>query len=81
MEGKTKLLVYTSVTCGFCKRMKEWLAEEGIEYVDKDLQDAKNMKELTVDHKQTKVPFVVYGDKKWSGFSEKTKEEIKEAIQ
>ncbi len=63
--------VYTTSTCPWCTKVKEYLADKGVAYqeldVGNDRQAAREMIELTG---QRGVPVTVIGDKIVVGFDE-----------
>ena len=40
------VIVYTSNTCGFCTAAKEYLAEKGVQYEERNIADKTFRKEL-----------------------------------
>lgn len=51
--------VYTTPTCAYCHALMDWLESQGIEYVEKDATQEKDIKT---------VPVTVIGDKRIIGF-------------
>jgi glutaredoxin-like YruB-family protein len=39
--GKTKVNVFSTPTCPYCKKTKEFLSQQGVEYVDHDVSSDK----------------------------------------
>ena len=87
VEGKRsepKLFLYTLSTCGWCKKTKELLKENGMayEYVDVDKVTKDEQKEVIADLKERDVPLafpviIVDDEQVISGFK---KQAIEEAI-
>ena len=55
------ITIYSTTTCPYCKMLKSWLKEKGIDYQDKMIdQDAAAMEEMTkVSDGHMGVPFSV----------------------
>lgn len=54
--------IYTTPTCGFCKTLKEFLAEHNVEYNEHDvLDDPKGLEEMqALSGGDMQVPFTVF---------------------
>jgi glutaredoxin 3 len=52
----TKLTIYTTSTCHWCKKTKEFLKENKISYTEKDATKSLNQKEMIEKSGQTGVP-------------------------
>jgi len=52
----TKLTIYTTPTCPWCKKTKEFLKENKIPYTEKNVTISKNQKEMIEKSNQTGVP-------------------------
>lgn len=75
------LEVYTMPTCGHCKRLKNWLTSEGVPHTDYNIMEDKQAHlKFSREYQMNKVPFVVCGDKRWTGFREEYKDEFKAAV-
>lgn len=72
-----KIKVYTSSTCPYCVMAKEYLAEKGLEYEEKNVQTDKAARQELMKMGYTGVPVVVIGDEKIVGFD---KAKIDEAL-
>jgi len=87
VDGKRKepkLFLYTLSTCGWCKKTKELLKENGMayEYVDVDKVTKDEQKEVIIELKKRDVPLafpiiIVDDEQVISGFK---KQAIEEAI-
>ncbi len=54
------ITIYTTPTCVFCRQLKEYLTEKGIEYVEKNVSaDTEAAKEMVELSNQMGVPVVV----------------------
>jgi glutaredoxin-like YruB-family protein len=70
--------VYTTPSCPWCKKAKEYLKSKGVDYTEVDVHsDSEAAKEMMKLSKQMGVPVIVAGEKVIVGFSE---EEIDEAL-
>ena len=63
-----KVKVYTSSTCPYCVMAKEYLAEKGLEYEEKNVQTDKAARQELMKMGYTGVPVVVIGDEEIVGF-------------
>ncbi|EFM26214.1 glutaredoxin family protein [Peptoniphilus duerdenii] len=72
-----KIKVYTSSTCPYCVMAKEYLAEKGLEYEEKNVQTDKAARQELMKMGYTGVPVVVIGDEEIVGFD---KAKIDEAL-
>ena len=72
-----KIKVYTSSTCPYCVMAKEYLAEKGLEYEEKNVQTDKAARQELMKMGYTGVPVVVIGEEEIVGFD---KAKIDEAI-
>ena len=72
-----KIKVYTSSTCPYCVMAKEYLAEKGLEYEEKNVQTDKVARQELMKMGYTGVPVVVIGDEEIVGFD---KAKIDEAL-
>lgn len=72
-----KIKVYTSSTCPYCVMAKEYLAEKGLEFEEKNVQTDKGARQELMKMGYTGVPVVVIGDEEIVGFD---KAKIDEAL-
>jgi glutaredoxin 3 len=68
-SGKVRAIIYTQPTCGPCKAVKQYLADKGVEYDEKDVtKDPEALDELlAMGYRGT--PVVKVGDKSTQGFN------------
>ncbi len=83
-RSEPKLFLYTLSTCGWCKKTKEFLKENGMayEYVDVDKITKEEQKEVVAELKKRDAPLafpviIVDDEQVISGFK---KQAIEEAI-
>jgi glutaredoxin len=56
----TSITIYSTATCGFCRMLKGYLQEHGIEFEEKHAdQDPKIAQELYDESGQLGVPFTI----------------------
>ncbi|MBT4538908.1 NrdH-redoxin [Candidatus Woesearchaeota archaeon] len=68
--------VYTTPTCGWCKKTKEFLKEKGVKFVEKDVTtDDKARDEAVEKSGQMGVPVIDIDGKILVGFNPKKIEE------
>ncbi|MDZ7838391.1 MAG: glutaredoxin domain-containing protein [Actinomycetota bacterium] len=73
-----KVLVYSTPTCPYCARVKDYLSENGVQYDEVDISsDQKNLDEMVKKTKQMGIPVIDFNGRIIIGFE---KEEIDEAI-
>ncbi len=66
-----KVVIYSTPTCPYCKRAKEYLSRKGISYTDIDVaQDKEKAKEMTQKSGQMSVPVIIIDDKIVVGFNQ-----------
>ena len=67
----TKIKIYSTPTCPFCKRAKAFFKEHNIEYDDVNVaEDEKARDEMVEKSGQMSVPVIEVGDKIIIGFNE-----------
>jgi glutaredoxin-like YruB-family protein len=58
-----KVVVYSTPTCPYCKRVKHYLDQKGISYVEHNVaEDEKAAQEMMRKTKQMGVPVIVIDD-------------------
>lgn len=73
-----KVIVYSTPTCPYCRKAKEYLQEKGIEYTDIDVsQDESAQKEMIEKSGLMSVPVIDIGGTIIAGFD---KDKIDEAL-
>ena len=73
-----KVLVYSTKSCPYCIRLKQFLAENNISYVDYDVgQDSQRAEEMTAKSGQMGVPVLDIDGKIIIGFD---REQIKQIL-
>ncbi len=66
-----KVVIYSTPTCPYCKRAKEYLSRKGISYTDIDgAQDKEKAKEMTQKSGQMSVPVIIIDDEIVVGFNQ-----------
>lgn len=66
-----KVVIYSTPTCPYCKRAKEYLSRKGIPYTDIDVaQDKEKAKEMTQKSGQMSVPVIIIDDEIVVGFNQ-----------
>tara|TARA_Y100000034_G_C6823153_1_gene370943 strand:+ start:135 stop:362 length:228 start_codon:yes stop_codon:yes gene_type:complete len=71
--------VYSTSTCPWCKKVKEFLTEKKVEFADKDVsEDQEAQKEMIDKSGQMGVPVIVIKDKVIVGFDQ---EAIEKALE
>ena len=66
-----KVVIYSTSTCPYCKRAKEYLSRKGISYTDIDVaQDKEKAKEMTQKSGQMSVPVIIIDDEIVVGFNQ-----------
>ncbi len=66
-----KVVVYTTPTCPYCKRAKDYLTQKGIDYVEYNVAlDRDKAQEMIQKSGQMGVPVIVIGDEVVVGFNQ-----------
>ncbi len=66
-----KVVIYSTPTCPYCKRAKEYLSRKGISYTDIDVaQDKEKAREMTQKSGQMSVPVIIIDDEIVVGFNQ-----------
>ena len=66
-----KVVVYSTPTCPYCKRAKDYLSRKGIPYVDYNVaQDRDKAKEMIQKSGQMGVPVITIDDEVVVGFNQ-----------
>jgi len=66
-----KVVIYSTPTCPYCKRAKDYLSRKGIRYTDIDVaQDKEKAKEMTQKSGQMSVPVIIIDDEIEVGFNQ-----------
>ncbi len=72
-----KVTIYTTPTCHFCHAAKDYFAEKGVEYTEKDVaSDLEARKEMLDKSGQMGVPQILIGDELVVGFDQGRIEEL-----
>ncbi len=72
-----KVTIYTTPTCQYCEKAKNYMKEHDIDYKEYDVSsDSKRRKEMIEKSGQMGVPVIVLGDDMMVGFEEGRFEEI-----
>ncbi|UOR14192.1 glutaredoxin family protein [Halobacillus amylolyticus] len=70
-----EIIVYTSATCGFCQKQKDWMEMNNISYEEKDIFKNELYREELMNHGGRGTPFTVIktskGVSKVMGFNQK----------
>ncbi len=67
-----KVTIYSTPTCPYCKRAKDYLTQKGIAFTDYNVaEDREKTKEMIEKSKQMGVPVIVVGDDIVIGFNQK----------
>jgi glutaredoxin-like YruB-family protein len=66
-----KVTIYSTPTCPYCKRAKDYLTQKGIAFTDYNVaEDREKAKEMIEKSKQMGVPVIVVGDDIIIGFNQ-----------
>ena len=66
-----KVMVYSTPTCPYCKRVKDYLTQKGVSFSDYNVaEDREKAKEMIDKSKQMGVPVIVIGDDVVVGFNQ-----------
>jgi len=63
--------IYSTPTCPYCKRAKDYLTQKGIPFTDYNVaEDKEKAKEMIQKSKQMGVPVIIVGDEVIVGFNQ-----------
>ena len=66
-----KIVIYSTPTCPYCKRAKDYLSQKGIPYVDRNVaQDRDAAKEMIEKSGQMSVPVIIVDNEIVVGFDQ-----------
>ncbi len=66
-----KVTIYSTPTCPYCKRAKDYLTKKGIAFTDYNVaEDREKAKEMIEKSKQMGVPVIIVGDDIVIGFNQ-----------
>ncbi len=66
-----KVVIYSTPTCPYCKRAKDYLSRKEISYVDYDVaEDNDKAKEMVAKSGQMSVPVIIIDDEIVVGFNQ-----------
>jgi glutaredoxin 3 len=69
--AEKKVVVYSTPTCPYCKRTKDYLTQKGISFTDYDVaRDRDKAKEMIDKSKQMGVPVIVVDGEIVVGFNQ-----------
>lgn len=72
-----KVVIYSTPTWPFCKRVKEYLSQKGISYVEHNVAEDKDaLKEMIQKSKQMGVPVITVDDELMVGFVQSKLDEL-----
>lgn len=78
MDRKMDIKIYTTPTCKWCQKLREWLKSKKIKYEERDIAESQNKTfrdELIEKSGQLAVPVIDIDGKIIIGFDEKKLEE------
>jgi glutaredoxin-like YruB-family protein len=71
------VIIYSTPTCPYCKRAKEYLSQKGISYTDYDVaSDRDKAKEMIQKSGQMGVPVILVDDHLVAGFNQSKLDEL-----
>lgn len=74
-----KVKIYSTPTCPWCMKAKEWMKENNVEFEDFDVSQNEEKRNYMIEKSgQMGVPVIEIGDKIIIGFDE---DEIKKALE
>ena len=66
-----KVVIYSTPTCPYCKRAKDYLSRKGIPYTDINVaEDREKAKEMIQKSGQMGVPVIIINDEVVVGFNQ-----------
>ncbi|WP_292058412.1 glutaredoxin family protein [Brevundimonas sp. UBA5936] len=80
MTASTPVLIYTTPTCPDCHALKRWLAEQGVEYEERDLTDPRIADEAKARTGVRVAPISIVGDAIFYGTFQSQKPGLMQAL-
>ena len=72
-----KVVIYSTPTCPYCKRAKDYLSQKGIPYVDYNVaQDRDKASEMIQKSGQMGVPVIIVDEQVIVGFNQAKLDEL-----
>lgn len=72
-----EVTIYTTPTCAWCKKLKEWLKKNKVSYQEHDVIESDDAREIMIDKSgQMAVPVIEMAGEIIVGFDEARMEEI-----
>ena len=72
-----KVVIYSTPTCPYCKRAKDYLSQKGISYTDINVAvDREKAKEMIQKSGQMAVPVIIVDDEIMVGFNQAKLDEL-----
>ena len=69
--------IYTSQTCSWCKKLKEWLKKKRLPFEDHDVTENETDRDEVINKTgQMAVPLIIIDEEMMIGFDEKKLEQI-----
>ena len=66
-----KVVIYSTPTCPYCKRAKDYFTQKGIAYTDYNVaEDREKAREMIQKSKQMGVPVIIVDDEVLVGFNQ-----------
>lgn len=72
--------IYTTLTCPYCKKAKEFFQSSNIEFEEIDVGASRDAMEFLAEKGFMGVPVIAIDEEYLQGFDEKVKQRIKEAL-
>jgi len=69
--GSTDVVIYMTPRCGWCERASRYFEEQGIEFVEYDIDASDHYRQEFIELGGTGTPLIFIGDKRISGFNQK----------
>lgn len=66
-DGSNRLVMYSANWCGYCKKMRETLSDNNVDFLEIDVEKSSQRKAMTSALEITGYPLVYYGYKRMSG--------------
>lgn len=66
--GATSVQIYTTESCGYCKKAKAHMQEKGIQYVEYDVEKDESARDAFRKYGGRGVPLMVVGEKVIHGY-------------
>ena len=75
-QGNPLVVMYSTRTCGYCKKAKHYFEEKGVPYIERDIETEVSAQQDFRGLKGTGTPLIYVGYQRASGFNQKRLDKV-----